>query len=420
MNTFNAQGEIIQGVMTDTWIRKLAGHAENIFDAMQVFMGPRMDFSKDQYDQMLGAFMEPVSYSAAFESDSTCDCNVEDVCTGISQVGAMFGNTNTGNALQSYGATCELETTVGGVLASCTDLCVGKTCSGNGDCTATCSVATCRCNYGWSGDNCETRATFCTAETCLNGGICHEGKDYITNTAIVGYTCECAGGFSGSNCRQEPFFRFPVTASLTFEGVIPNNDDNIVTVTTTTDTRLAQLVGNAGVISAVVESVAITPADDTTAITIVMVNVVQGTSFRAARRKRDATVLNGVVDAALTEVATNVATSLSTDENPIASQGVTVTIPNPSTFEVADSTKLDICVNYCQNGGICSVLNPFASEKECACGQAYTGDTCQENRTVDILRSLDESQNSVVNSTSGDNKIGFSIFVAFGLAQICW
>lgn len=53
----------------------------------------------------------------------------------------------------------------------------------------------CSCSPGWQGRHCETKISYCTANTCLNGGICR--------TVLLNYTCECLSlSYSGRHCEM--------------------------------------------------------------------------------------------------------------------------------------------------------------------------------------------------------------------------
>ena len=87
------------------------------------------------------------------------------------------------------------------------DACALHPCAMHGDWLATCtnnpniasssllSRYTCACSAGWTGDDCDTVADYCSSDPCLNGAECRG--------APTGYQCICPNGWRGDNCEVD-------------------------------------------------------------------------------------------------------------------------------------------------------------------------------------------------------------------------
>ncbi len=56
----------------------------------------------------------------------------------------------------------------------------------------------CRCDFGYTGVNCETEYDICSSLPCKNGGIC-------SSSGSTGYSCSCNAGYTGVNCETATF-----------------------------------------------------------------------------------------------------------------------------------------------------------------------------------------------------------------------
>jgi hypothetical protein len=73
------------------------------------------------------------------------------------------------------------------IFFSCCDPCDNVTCMNGG----VCNDGKCTCPSDYSGTYCETYTNPCSKVTCQNGGVCSNGR------------CICPGGYTGTYCETE-------------------------------------------------------------------------------------------------------------------------------------------------------------------------------------------------------------------------
>ncbi len=71
--------------------------------------------------------------------------------------------------------------------------CENENCSNHGICQENGQIATCKCDAGYTGEQCEVDINDCQPNPCENGGSC---TDQVNN-----YSCKCKDGFKGKNCE---------------------------------------------------------------------------------------------------------------------------------------------------------------------------------------------------------------------------
>ncbi|KAJ8301521.1 hypothetical protein KUTeg_020508, partial [Tegillarca granosa] len=74
--------------------------------------------------------------------------------------------------------------------------CTNITCHNGGNCSVINGSISCKCQSGWTGNNCESKYDPCDAHVCYNNGTCNSTDD-------VTATCFCEEGWSGGNCETE-------------------------------------------------------------------------------------------------------------------------------------------------------------------------------------------------------------------------
>ncbi|CAJ0956680.1 unnamed protein product, partial [Mesorhabditis belari] len=110
----------------------------------------------------------------------------------------------------------------------CTGVCAHGTCSIHNET----GMPRCRCENGWSGENCDVKGVSCTSDYCFNGGTCKQGKEgdafcvcplnYYGRRCENCFTpsggsliclndgqcknrekCQCAPGWTGASCEKD-------------------------------------------------------------------------------------------------------------------------------------------------------------------------------------------------------------------------
>jgi len=73
--------------------------------------------------------------------------------------------------------------------------CSTAPCRNGGTCTNCPGSYSCRCQSGWTGNNCNQDINECNRGACKNGGTCTNSQG--------GYSCICPDEWKGNNCNQE-------------------------------------------------------------------------------------------------------------------------------------------------------------------------------------------------------------------------
>ena len=191
-----------------------------------------------------------------------------------------------------------------------------------------------------------------------------------------------------------------------------NTTENIDSIRSTVGAAMSALDGTAGLVSSIVNTVEIISSDSApiqSRVNVMLTCVVQGNSFTARRRKRDIAALQSASNNALQQVGGTIASDMSTDEEVISMTGVAMEMPEFSEWEKPEKVT-EMCVDYCQNGGRCEIMNPFEGEKECNCENGYIGETCSEKRTSVLENTL---------TTSSEAGLSFGMLVGLGVLFYC-
>ena len=78
---------------------------------------------------------------------------------------------------------------------------LGELCSGNGECKFrrhpghNSGHYACKCQTGYSGDQCSEITNNCLSDPCMPGGICEN--------AFNNFTCHCSAGYTGQRCQEK-------------------------------------------------------------------------------------------------------------------------------------------------------------------------------------------------------------------------
>ncbi|XP_071959490.1 uncharacterized protein [Antedon mediterranea] len=230
--------------------------------------------------------------------------------------------------------------------------CDGSSCSGNGDCMSTSSTEySCTCNEGWEGDDCDTDINECT-----DSSKCPAAGEVCQNSAGA-YECLCASGQWKINeqCTDVTEFisNFVITSINGVEQTFSEqlNDETSEEYQALQDQLLPLLVD------------AFDNLPDYLGVRII--------DFAGGSVKVYFVV---VFETGTSTTADDVTSAINAATEGGILGGSTIRVDN---FVAADT----ICVDYCQNGGICST-NSFYIES-CECADGYSGDICSFKDTDD-------------------------------------
>merc|ERR1712168_1512399 len=67
-------------------------------------------------------------------------------------------------------------------------------CKNGGTCSSSPGSYLCKCQDGWTGNNCDQDIDECQSNPCKNGGTCHD--------QVNGFRCSCQAGYAGKNCEK--------------------------------------------------------------------------------------------------------------------------------------------------------------------------------------------------------------------------